>query len=103
MAYAIAKAQDPGGRISVDDIRRAAETVGASLMDPRAADAVLADLGNRIEMNQTIRERVTRQMYPKTQTPGGPAPAAPGQPAAPTASPPAGGVIRYDAQGNRVQ
>lgn len=86
LAYAIAKAQDPGGRISVDDIRRAAETVGASLMDPRAADAVLADLSDRIEMNQTVRERVTRQMYPRVQAPGGAPAAQPSQPAAPAAT-----------------
>lgn len=79
LAYAMAKSQDPSGRISVDDIRRAAETIGATLMDPRAADAVLADVGDRIERNQQIRERVTRQMFPKVgAAPSAPAPQAPG-------------------------
>lgn len=99
LAFAIAKAQDPSGRVSIDDVRRAAETIGASLMDPRAADAVLGDLNDRVEENMAIRERVTRQTFSRMG--GAPAPQ-PGQPAAP-AAPPAGGVIRYDAQGNRVQ
>lgn len=86
LAFAVAKSQDPSGRVSTDDVKRAAETIGASLMDPKAAVAVLGDLKARIVDNQAIRERVTSQMYP--QMPGGqpgqpqaqqPAPAAPQQ------------------------
>lgn len=98
LAYAIAKAQDPSGRVSVDDVRRATETVGASLMDPTAASAVLLDLRDRVEMNQGIRETATRRMYPKVGAPptgqstGGQMP----QPGAPTR-------IRIDANGNLIQ
>lgn len=87
LAYTIAKAQDPGGRVSVDDIRRAAETVGASIMDPQAAIPVLQDLKTRINTQQQIREQVTRQMFPQLR--GGDAPQAPAAPAPGVAPSPA--------------
>jgi hypothetical protein len=109
LAYMIAKAQDPGGRVSVDDIRRAAETVGASIMDPSAAIQVLGDLKQRVMSAQTIRESVTRQMYPTLRS-GGQAPAAPAAPGAQSPPPPAPGapqVERWvpgpDGQPTRVQ
>ncbi len=87
LAYTIAKAQDPGGRVSVDDIRRAADTVGASIMDPQAAIPVLQDLKGRINTQQQIREQVTRQMFPQLR--GGDAPQAPAAPAPGVAPSPA--------------
>lgn len=94
LAYMTAKAQDPGGRVSTDDIRRAAETIGATIMDPKSAVQVLADLKQRIVQGQDIRERTLREMYPRLNA----APAA-GAPAA--AAPPT--RIRIDAQGNVIQ
>lgn len=99
LAFAIAKAQDPSGRVSVDDVRRAAETIGATLMDPKAATAVLTDLHDRVEENMAIRERVTRQQYPKLR-PGQPAAPQPAAPAAP--APAAAPSIRIDANGNII-
>lgn len=93
LAYMIAKAQDPGGRVSTDDIRRAAETVGATIMDPKSAVQVLGDLKQRIIQGHEIRERTTRQMYPRVGAPTAGAPA--------SAAPPA--EIRIDVNGNIIQ
>lgn len=83
LAYVIARAQDPSGRISVDDVRRASETIGASLMDPQAGVRVLADLKNRIQTNWKIKDETIRARYAR---PGAPPAAAPAPlPASPTA------------------
>ena len=88
VAYMVAKAQDPSGRMSNQDIERAGQTIGAAIMDPTAGIAVLQDMKNRAITAHDIRERNTRQMYPKmggnAPNPGGaPAAAAPVDPAAP--------------------
>lgn len=87
LAYMIAKTQDPSGRVSTDDIRRASETVAATIMDPQSSVAVLADLKNRVVTSHDIFERNTRAMYPRVNSGSAPAPAGapPAAPAAPVA------------------
>lgn len=98
LAYMTAKAQDPGGRVSTDDIRRAAETIGAAIMDPKSAVPVLTDLKQRLINGQQIRERTTQQMFPGVRSQGAPAAGAP------TAGAPGGGQsIRIDVNGNIIQ
>ena len=82
LAYTIAKAQDPGGRISKDDIIRAGEVVGMSLMDPNSAVQVLSNLKNSLVEAQGIRETETRRQYPSLRAWGG-VPNAAGAPSAP--------------------
>jgi hypothetical protein len=101
LAYMIAKTQDPSGRVSADDIRRASETVAGTIMDPKSSVAVLNDLKTRVVQSHDIFERNTRAMYPGVNRGAAPAPAEAAQPA--TTQPAPSGVIRYDAQGNRVQ
>jgi hypothetical protein len=92
LAYTIGKSQDPSGRLSKDDILRAAETIGGTLMDPVAGVQVLQDLKSRLIANHDIRERNTREMYPKLESkPRATAPAA-----APTQR------IRIDNDGNVI-
>lgn len=56
LAYMIAKANDPGGRMSDQDIARASEIIGSTLMDPSAARVVLRQLSSRLDANQRIWE-----------------------------------------------
>jgi hypothetical protein len=83
LAYMIAKQQDPGGRVSTDDVRRAAETLGANLMDPAAMSAVLTNIQTRAQENHGIRERELERLYPTATRPGAAAPAQGAAPAAP--------------------
>ena len=78
LAYVIARSQDPSGRISKDDVLRAGETIGASLMDPVAGVQVLKSLRGRIEQNWKIKDDTVRARYGKPATPAAPtaAPAA---------------------------
>lgn len=83
LAYTIAKAKDPSGRMSNQDVERAAEIIGGSLMDPAAGRQVLATVRQQIAAGQNIREEEYQRMFG-----GGGAPAA----AAPSnAAPPAAG------------
>lgn len=83
LAYMIAKTQDPSGRVSIDDIHRASDTVAGMIMDPSSSRAVLADLKQRINDSHDIVERNTRSMYPGVNRGAAPAaPVAPSQPAA---------------------
>jgi hypothetical protein len=90
LAYAIAKAREPGGRLGVDDIKRAATTIGAASGDPQAMAAVLGNVKNALVRGQQIRESVLREMYPDLQ-------GSPAQPAAPAgaAAPAADGVVDF--------
>jgi hypothetical protein len=91
LAYLIAKSQDPGGRMSNQDIDKAAQMVMGSVMDPKTAVAVLGDIKTRLNEGQAIYERNMGQIYPKaasnmrTASPppagGGTPPAAQGGPA----------------------
>jgi hypothetical protein len=91
LAYLIAKSQDPGGRMSNQDIDKAAQMVMGSIMDPKTAVAVLGDIKTRLNEGQAIYERNMGQIYPKaasnmrTANPspagGGTPPAAQGGPA----------------------
>jgi hypothetical protein len=96
LAYSISKANDPGGRMSDQDIHRAAQIIGASLQDPVAARAVLQDLKVRLNENHNVWERETARV--RSQQPQSAPAAAPA--AAPTAAPPR---IRIDANGNVIQ
>lgn len=98
LAYMLAKAQDPGGRVSNQDAERAADTIGASLQDPKAARVVLQDLKTRLNANFAIRDRIFNETY--SRQPGAPAAAQP----SPAASPPAAPVKwGRDANGNPVR
>lgn len=83
LAYIMAKQQDPSGRISKDDVLRASETIGATLMDPKAGIAVLDDLRGRMLENYRIKEQTIKSRYPSLRPsatgaqPAAPAPAAP--------------------------
>jgi hypothetical protein len=57
LAYAQAKANDPSGRVSNQDVERAGRQVGMGLGDPIAMKQVLADLRQRTIEGQEIRER----------------------------------------------
>lgn len=57
LAYAQAKANDPNGRMSNQDIERAGRQVGMGLGDPGAMKQVLTDLRERTINGQEIRER----------------------------------------------
>jgi len=99
LAYSIAKARDPSGRMSNQDVEKAAESVGASLMDPVAGRAVLAEVKNGLIQAQYIREETMKETYgtskfPTTLNPG----------ARPAAAP-AAGVVKWgrDANGNPVR
>jgi hypothetical protein len=84
LAYTIAKSKDPGGRMSDQDINRAAEIVGASLMDPNAARQVLGELKNSVIQDHDIWEQnygavrggagaAARPQAPAAQQPAAPA------------------------------
>lgn len=68
LAYAQAKANDPTGRVSNQDIERAAEQVGMALGDPVAMKAVLADLRERTIVGQEVRERNSSAFLKPGQT-----------------------------------
>lgn len=99
LAYTLAKAYDPGGRMSNQDVERATQIIMGSVMDPNAGIAVLTDVRSRMERNFQIREEETFAAYPQlrerfggalpqgTPSPNA-APAAPGA-AAPRQAPPA--------------
>lgn len=57
LAYAQAKANDPSGRVSNQDVERAGRQVGMGLGDPVAMKSVLGDLRERTIQGQEIRER----------------------------------------------
>lgn len=57
LAYTIAKAKDPGGRMSDQDINRAADIIGGSLMDPKSALAVLGELKTSLDSDHQIWEQ----------------------------------------------
>lgn len=59
LAYAQAKANDPSGRVSNQDVERAGRQVGMGLGDPVAMKAVLGDLKERTIQSQEIRERTS--------------------------------------------
>lgn len=98
LAYLIAKTQaGSGDRISNADAEKAAQTIGATLMDPTAGIAVLQDLKNRTIENYRIKEEVVRSRYPNLR------PNAPQQ--APGTAAPAPNVEKWgrDASGNLVR
>ena len=57
LAYAQAKANDPSGRVSNQDVERAGRQVGMGLGDPVAMKEVLKELRERTISGQEIRER----------------------------------------------
>lgn len=59
LAYAQAKANDPSGRVSNQDVERAGKQVGMGLGDPVAMKEVLSDLRERTIVGQEVRERNT--------------------------------------------
>lgn len=63
LAYTIAKAKDPSGRMSNQDVDRAAEIIGGSLMDPAAGRQVLASVRQQIAAGQGIREEEYQRMF----------------------------------------
>lgn len=91
LAYTLAKAYDPAGRMSNQDVERAAEIIGGAIMDPVAGRAVLKATRDGIIQRHMIAEQETNRMFgtPVSGVPGQPA----GQPApaqaAPTAPAPA--------------
>jgi hypothetical protein len=68
LAYAQAKANDPNGRVSNQDVERAGRQVGMGLGDPVAMRAVLSDLRERTISGQEIRERNASAFLPRGQT-----------------------------------
>lgn len=77
LAYTIAKAKDPGGRMSNQDVDRAAEILGGALMDPVAGRQVLSGVRQQILESQNIFEQEFERMYPgKGGQPNGAAPPA---------------------------
>lgn len=90
LAYTIAKSKDPGGRMSDQDINRAAEIVGASLMDPNAARQVLGELKSSVTQDHDIWE----QNFGAVRGGAGAAPRP--QSAAPAAPAPPAGVERWE-------
>jgi len=86
LAYTIAKAKDPRGAMSNQDITRASEILGGALMDPVAGRQVLAGVRAQILESQNIFEQEFERMYPgKGGQPTSPAPAAAGGPQPPDA------------------
>ena len=65
LAYMIAKAQDPGGRMSNQDIENASRVVMGSILDPMSGIAVLQDLKGRLAQNQKIFESNLMRLYPQ--------------------------------------
>jgi hypothetical protein len=65
LTYMIAKAQDPGGRVSNQDIENATKVVMGSILDPQSGIAVLRDLRTRILQNQQIYETNLARIYPQ--------------------------------------
>lgn len=112
LAYAQAKANDPSGRVSNQDVERAGRQVGMGLGDPVAMKEVLKELRERTITGQEIRERNSSaflksgQSLPTWNSPimqGRPGRAAPpaGAPAPGGATtPPAGTRLRFDENGN---
>lgn len=104
LAYAQAKANDPSGRVSNQDVERAGRQVGAGLGDPVAMKQVLSDLRERTIVGQEVRERNSSAFLKNGQTlpawnapflqnrSGRTAPPAIGQPA-PTAQPAPGQTV----------
>jgi len=75
LAYTIAKAKDPSGRMSNQDIDRASEILGGALMDPVAGRQVLGTVRQQILEQQNIFEQEFERMYPgKGGQPTSPAP-----------------------------
>lgn len=102
LAYTLAKAYDPAGRMSNQDVERAAEIIGGAIMDPVAGRAVLQATRNQIVERNAIAEREYERMFgiapvqapgapAAAAQPGAPAPAQPAAPAAPAAEPTATG------------
>jgi hypothetical protein len=88
----MAKAQNPTGVITKVDVEKAAVTLGATLSDPVAGRAVLAEVKNGLQTNQAVRERVMKDAYGdklpvRLNTTAPPRPARPGEAAAPAAAP----------------
>lgn len=80
LAYTVAKAKDPSGRMSNQDVERAAEIIGASLMDPTAARKVLGELrGQLVEGHTIYTEEVNRVRRPGAAAPASAPTAAPSQ------------------------
>lgn len=68
LAYAQAKANDPSGRVSNQDVERAGRQVGMGLGDPAAMKVVLGDLRERTIGGQEVRERNSAQFLKPGQT-----------------------------------
>lgn len=84
LAYTIAKAKDPSGRMSNQDVDRATEILGGALMDPVAGRQVLGTVKQQIAESQNIFEQEYERMYPgKGAQPGVAAPQPGVQPAVP--------------------
>jgi hypothetical protein len=116
LAYLIAKTNDPSGRMSNQDVDRAAEILGASSMDPKAVQQILIGLRDQIVSNHLTQERNTAELIkapgltarsrvegsdyyppgvvPREQAPGGPPPGSSGSPA-PAPAPQPGATGRY--------
>ena len=97
LAYTLAKAYDPGGRMSNQDVERATQIIMGSVMDPKAGIAVLSDLRDRMQRNFEIREEETFRVYPQLRERFG-QPIAPrgAAPAAPATTPPAAPAPQRD-------
>lgn len=102
LAYAQAKANDPSGRVSNQDVERAGRQVGMGLGDPIAMKEVLTDLRERTISGQEIRERNSQAFLKNGRTlPAWNSPIMQGRPGrATTAPPPAGGTAPPAAGGN---
>jgi hypothetical protein len=74
LAYLMAKAADPGGRISTPDFDNAMRIIGAAAMDPQAMRKVLAELDVQLDTNQQIWEREYSRIRNPGATPGAAAP-----------------------------
>lgn len=55
LAYARARINDPGGRLSERDVQAAIREIGGNLSDPQAFIAVLQDVGGRADRDFRIR------------------------------------------------
>lgn len=80
LAYMIAKARDPSGRMSNQDVEKAADSIGAALMDPKAGVAVLQDLDKGLADSQRIREEEITRIRSERRGRMGGAPSAPTKP-----------------------